>query len=132
MTKPQWSATSVVALLVGGGLAAVLAAKQARPAGQMPRSETRERNLRTYAELMRSDIRSQKVALITETLLLTEAEDVVFWPIYRKYAVNLSLLFDERIHLIDTYGEHFTTLSDEQAAHAGTSRRATTRFIAAS
>ena len=116
MTKQQWSATAV-AVLLGGGLAAVVAAKQARSGGQspLPRSETRERNLRTYVELMRSDIRTQKVALITETLLLTEGEGAIFWPIYREYALELSRLYDERIRLIDTYGEIYTSLSDEQA-----------------
>jgi hypothetical protein len=88
---------------------------QAQPAEVVPRSEARDRNLRTYVELMRSDIRMQKVALITETLLLTEAEDAVFWPIYRQYALELSKLYDARIKLIETYGESFTTLTDAQA-----------------
>ena len=85
MTKQQWSATAV-AVLAGwwsgrGGRRQAVAVCGAAP----PRSETRERNLRTYVELMRSDIRTQKVALITETLLLTEGEGAIFWPIYREY-----------------------------------------------
>ena len=113
MTTQQWSATAA-AVLVSGALASLVAATQSQPA-PMTRAATRERNLRTYAELMRSDIRTQKVALITETLLLTEAEDVVFWPIYREYALELSRLYDERIELIEKYGEAFATLSDAQA-----------------
>jgi hypothetical protein len=114
VTKGHWSAAAAAAVLVGGGVAAVVAARQ-RNGGQLPRNETRERNLRTYVELMRSDIRTQKVALITEALLLSEAEDAIFWPIYRAYALELSRLYDERIRLIDTYGENYTSLSDEQA-----------------
>jgi hypothetical protein len=103
------------AVVLSGSLAAVVGAMQAPPAEMVPRTEARERNLRTYVELMRSDIRMQKVALITETLLLTEAEDAVFWPIYRQYALELSKLYDERIKLIETYAEIFTKLTDAQA-----------------
>jgi hypothetical protein len=114
VTKRQWSVTAMAAL-AGGGLAAVVAAEQARRAEQPPHPNTRERNLRTYAELMRSDIRTQKVALVTETLQLNEADDVIFWPIYRQYESELSRMYDERIQLIENYGENLTTLSDAQA-----------------
>ena len=109
-----WSAMAA-AVVLSGSLAVVVGATQAQPAEVVPRAEARDRNLRTYVELMRSDIRRQKVALITETLLLTEAEDAVFWPIYRKYALELSKLYDARIQLIETYVESFTTLTDAQA-----------------
>ena len=59
--------------------------------------EARERNLRAYTELLRSDIRAQKVAVITEMMEFTEAEDVVFWPVYREYELALSRLYDERL-----------------------------------
>ena len=103
------------AVVLSGGLAAAVGAMQAQPAELVPPSEARDSNLRTYVELMRSDIRRQKVALISETLLLTEAEDAVFWPIYRQYALELSKLYDARIQLIEAYVESFTTLTDAQA-----------------
>ena len=114
MKNRAWSAMAA-AVVLSGGLAAVVGAMQAQPAELVPPSEARDSNLRTYVELMRSDIRRQKVALITETLLLTEAEDAVFWPIYRKYALELSKLYDARIQLIEAYVESFTTLTDAQA-----------------
>jgi hypothetical protein len=106
---------AVIAATVVGATATVVAARQAKPANETPADSERERNLRTYAELMRSDIRSQKVAIITEMMLLTEAEDVKFWPIYREYEFELSRLNDERIKLIDTYGATYTNLTDAQA-----------------
>src|SRR5690242_7412783 len=43
--------------------------------------DTREANVRAYVELLRSDIRSQKIAIITELMAFTEDEDAKFWPV---------------------------------------------------
>ena len=45
----------------------------------------RSLNLTAYAELLRSDVRAEKVAILTEVMGFTEAEDKAFWPIYREY-----------------------------------------------
>ena len=58
-------------------------------------------NLHAYAELLRSDVRTQKVAIITEVMGFTEAEDKAFWPIYRQYDAEMSKLGDERVSLIE-------------------------------
>lgn len=105
----------VVAVILIGVAGATIAAQESKPREPLPKQEVRERNLRTYAELMRSDIRSQKVAIVTEMLLLTEAEDVKFWPIYREYEFELSRIYDDRMKLIDTYGEKYTKLTDAEA-----------------
>jgi hypothetical protein len=47
--------------------------------------QTKSLNLTAYAELLRSDVRAEKVAIITEVMDFTEAEDAAFWPIYREY-----------------------------------------------
>ena len=41
-------------------------------------------------------MRAQKVAIITEVMGFTEAEDAAFWPIYREYDVEMARLGDER------------------------------------
>ena len=43
-------------------------AAASQPAAQLPRTEARERNLRAYVEILRSDLRTQKVAVITELI----------------------------------------------------------------
>ncbi len=60
------------------------------PRAQAPQSaeQTKSLNLAAYAELLRSDVRTQKVAILTEVLGLTEAEDKAFWPIYREYQIS--------------------------------------------
>lgn len=94
-------------LLVSGG-AAVPA--QSPQTGE---PDTRTLNLSAYAELLRSDVRAQKVAIITEVMGFTEAEDAAFWPIYREYDVEMSKLGDERVALISEYARHYSEMTDE-------------------
>lgn len=94
---------------------AVLASAQTQPKDGADRTETREQNLRAYSELLRSDIRTQKVALITEMMSFTEEEDKAFWPIYREYENELRRLNDERLELIEKYAANYASLTDAQA-----------------
>lgn len=68
-----------------------------------------------YIELLRSDIKAEKVALITEIMEFTDEEANVFWPIYRRYQLEFSEIVDERIALIKDYAENFDTMTDEKA-----------------
>jgi hypothetical protein len=91
---------------------AVAAAAQTAAA---PKTDPRDQNLRAYAELLRSDVRSQKVAIFTEMMDFTEAEDGAFWPIYRQYDVELSALNDQRIRLIADYAKNYPSMTDAAA-----------------
>jgi hypothetical protein len=78
-------------------------------------ADTRDVNLRAYVELLRSDVRGQKVAILTELMEFTEQEDAKFWPIYREYDVELSKLNDERITLIKEYANNYEEMTDTVA-----------------
>jgi hypothetical protein len=73
-------------------------------------------NLSAYAELLRQDVRTMKVAIITEVVGFTEEEDRAFWPIYREYDLEMSKLADERVRMIRDYAADFATITDERAA----------------
>ena len=77
--------------------------------------DDRATNLTAYAELLRSDVRTQKVAIITEVMGFTEAEDNAFWPIYREYDAEMSKLGDERVALIDEFSRTTRHLTDAAA-----------------
>jgi outer membrane murein-binding lipoprotein Lpp len=96
-------------LLLAGGVSA-----HAQDA-QVSELETKTLNLTAYAELLRSDVRAQKVAIITEVMGFTEAEDAAFWPIYREYEAEMAKLGDERVALIAEYAKNFATLTDAVA-----------------
>ena len=72
-------------------------------------------NLRAYVELLRSDVRGQKVAILTEMMEFTEQEDAKFWPIYREYDVELSKINDDRITLIQEYAKNYEEMTDTVA-----------------
>ena len=67
-------------------------------------------------ELLRSDIATQKKALMTQAMNMTEAESDVFWPIYNEYQNELRKIGDERIALIKEYADSYESMTDETAA----------------
>ena len=77
--------------------------------------DNRDRNLTAYGELLRADVRAEKVAILTEVMAFTEAEDNAFWPIYRQYDAGLSTLGDERVAMIAEYARSYDHLSDATA-----------------
>lgn len=107
---------SIAAL--AGGLVTFAAAISVGAAGQSAQpadKDTTTLNLSAYAELLRSDVRTQKIAIITTVMGFTEAEDAAFWPIYREYDAEMSKLGDERVALIGDYAKHFDDMTDETA-----------------
>ena len=84
------------------------------PQAEAP-ADSRDLNLRAYVELLRSDVRSQKVAILTELMDFNEKEDIAFWPIYREYDVELSKLNDERVALIQQYAQNYEAMTDQVA-----------------
>lgn len=77
--------------------------------------DSRDINLRAYVELLRSDVRSQKVAILSELMGFTEEEDAKFWPIYRDYDGELSKLNDGRVTLIEDYAKNYEQMTDAVA-----------------
>ncbi len=77
--------------------------------------QSKSLNLTAYAELLRSDVRAEKVAIITEVMGFTEAEDAAFWPIYREYEKEMAALGDERVALIADYARQYSDLTDAAA-----------------
>jgi hypothetical protein len=69
-----------------------------------------------YVELLKSDLKAQKVAVITEAMALEEGQSDTFWQIYRDYDYELSNIIDQRIALIKDYAASYSSMSDEKAA----------------
>jgi hypothetical protein len=63
-------------------------------------------------ELMRSDIRTEKVAILTKALAMDQATSDVFWPIYREYETELSKNGDARLANIKDYAANYDSLTD--------------------
>lgn len=68
-----------------------------------------------YIELLRSDLRTEKTAVLTEALELSEAQGAKFWPLQREYETELAKIQDARIALIKDYAASFETMDDAKA-----------------
>ncbi len=68
-----------------------------------------------FIELLRQDLKTQKVAVITETMNFTEAESNAFWPVYREYDFEATKLADERLAIIKDYAQNFENMTDVKA-----------------
>ena len=90
------------------------AGQQANPSPPAS-GDSRSRNLQAYIELLRSDLRTTKVAVITEVVQFTDDEDKAFWPVYRDYELEHARLTDDRLRLIETYAEVYSRLTDAAA-----------------
>ena len=99
------------------GTCLVLLGLASAAAAQTPKSteDTQRANLSAYVELLRSDVRAQKVAIITELMGFTEAEDKAFWPIYREYDSELSTINDARVEGIREYAANYEKVTDALA-----------------
>jgi hypothetical protein len=108
----------VLAMALGvppAGTAWAVPSREEFPAAQLPRADASEPTLRVDTELLRSDLRVQKVAALTEIMQFTEAQDAAFWLVCREYECDLALLNDERLAIIDSYTRVFGALTDGTA-----------------
>jgi hypothetical protein len=72
-------------------------------------------NLRTFVELVRSDVKTQKGIIFAQNMDFTQDEAFEFWPLYREYDLELNTLYDQRFALIKRYADSYNTLTEEQA-----------------
>ncbi len=86
-------------------------------AAQQPASQEQVKSidLDSYMGLVRADLRTQKRAIVTASMNLTEKEAKGFWPIYDNYERDLMKLGDEKLALIKSFAEKFDTLDDAKA-----------------
>ena len=69
----------------------------------------------SYIEVLKSEIKTDKKAIITETMGFTEKESQAFWPIYNEFEHELSKLADKRISNIKDFAANYDSLSDKKA-----------------
>jgi len=66
-------------------------------------------------QLMRQDIRSERKQIVAANLPLTEPESVKFWPVYDRYVVDHSKIYDTRYALIKEYAKNYSSMTEDQA-----------------
>lgn len=66
-------------------------------------------------ELIRRDLRSQKKQIIAANMDLSDSEAEKFWPVYDRYAADLSKIYDTKIALVEEYLDNYNTMSGDEA-----------------
>ncbi len=68
-----------------------------------------------YVEVLRSVLKTEKKAVVAETMQLTDAESGPFWELYKEYNDKMHLAQNKRIKAIQEYADNFENITDEQA-----------------
>lgn len=68
-----------------------------------------------FVELLRKDVRSEKKQIIAQNMDLNDHEAEKFWPVYDRYAAELSKLYDTKLALLSDYGDNYSSMTGEQA-----------------
>jgi len=68
-----------------------------------------------YIELLRSDMKTQKKFLVSQTMKFSEEDASVFWPIYKEYEIELDKLGDKRLANIKDFVNNYQKMTDLKA-----------------
>jgi hypothetical protein len=65
-------------------------------------------------EVLRANIRAEKMQLVTNEMQLSAEEAKSFWPIYREYNASLTKLNDQKVDLLKEYANSYDKLTRAQ------------------
>lgn len=69
----------------------------------------------SYIELLKSDLKTDRKVIITETMEFTQQQSEAFWPIYNEFEHEISKLSDKRIANIKDFAANYDSLTDKKA-----------------
>jgi hypothetical protein len=93
-------------------------AQQKPPAAKSTKdvaTDTREKNVQEYIELLRSNVRQNKTEIMGAVMQLSAADAAKFWPIYSDYTEELTKVNDLRVANIEEYASTYNDLTDQRA-----------------
>jgi len=100
---------------IGMGLSLALICAMASRAQQPSNSDDQEKNLQTYVDLLRTDVKAEKVQIIGVMMSFSPDQASTFWPIYKSYDADLTKLGDQKVALIKDYADNYYSLTDAKA-----------------
>lgn len=72
-------------------------------------------NYNDLVEIVRSDVRTEKQAIVLANLALNEQQSAAFTPVYDQYSAAMKTVWDKKIQLIKDYAGAYATMNDETA-----------------
>jgi hypothetical protein len=83
-------------------------------ATQVPQMLAQDYSVDSDIQLLRADIRNDKVKIMTDQMQLNDTEGKAFWPIYNDYQHELDKLNDQKVALIKEYASNYDNISDKE------------------
>jgi hypothetical protein len=78
-------------------------------------TDTRQKNIQEYIELLHTDVRQQKGEIMGAVMALSVDQAAKFWPIYSQYDAELTKLNNLRIDNIQEYARNYDHMTDAKA-----------------
>jgi len=72
-------------------------------------------SLESDIELLRSDLRTEKIDIVKNAIHVEGAKADAFWPVYRKYQGDLDKIGDKRMAMIKDYAANYSAMTDTKA-----------------
>jgi hypothetical protein len=82
---------------------------------QKTKSVDQESNIESYIDLIRADVKAEKVQILGAMMQFSPDEASTFWPIYKTYDADLTKLGDQKLALIKEYADNYDSMTDEKA-----------------
>ena len=79
------------------------------------RAQNQQPSLDSVIEVFRADMQADRTTIVTQAMNFSDKDAAAFWPIYRKYEYERSLLDDRRDAVIKEYAQKYSALSDVDA-----------------
>ncbi len=110
----QWAIFSLI--FTAGTLAAQTPVKS-QTAQKIPPSlmTDQEKNIRAYIELLRSDVRKNKVQIVSLVMQLDAEDAAKFWPVYKEFEAEYLEFGNGVIALITNYAAHYDDMTPQTA-----------------
>jgi len=82
---------------------------------RLGRAQDQEPSIDSAIEVARAEMRADKATVLTATMNFSDKDGAAFWPIYRQYERERSVLDDGRVAVIKEYAQKYPNLSDSDA-----------------
>jgi hypothetical protein len=99
-----------------GAFAALAVATLALPSAALAQQDVSDEEVAAIIESARAELRASREQLLAANLSLTQAEADKFWPLYREYNNEKSLIGDERLKIVKDYATAYPAVDDATAA----------------
>lgn len=79
------------------------------------RAQDEEPSIDSMVENIRAGMQAEKATIITTNMNLSDKDGAAFWPIYRQYEHERSILGDDRVAVIKEYTAKYPAFTDADA-----------------